>query len=339
MRKAREAIHTVSTAAERSNKSLSSLQEAAGEITALMGGIQSITEQTNLLALNATIEAARAGEADKGFAVVASEVKALTNQTARATEDLASRIQTLQSEVDRISANVSATKDAIETGETTLNTANDQIETAGVQMNNVVSSMAEVAQILDQQQGSAREISSHVSGMANPAKENSSTLDEISASMQESNDQLSESATKWFKTSSGRSLCQMAKIDHVLYKKRVVDTVLGRNDWKFHTVPDDHNCRFGEWYDNISDPGLQKLEAFQSLKAPHHNVHATAAEALKSVEKGDNKGVVRWASGKRSGIEFEDWSSHKLDTNHPASVPGVLLSETVPVRMRFLSCG
>lgn len=199
--------------------------------------------------------------------------------------------------------------------------------------------MAEVAQILDQQQGSAREISSHVSGMANPAKENSSTLDEISASMQESNDQLSESATKWFKTSSGRSLCQMAKIDHVLYKKRVVDTVLGRNDWKFHTVPDDHNCRFGEWYDNISDPGLQKLEAFQSLKAPHHNVHATAAEALKSVEKGDNKGVVRWASGKRSGIEFEDWSSHKLDTNHPASVPGVLLSETVPVRMRFLSCG
>ena len=293
MKKARQAMQTVSTAAERSNESLSSLQEAAGEINAVMGVIQSIADQTNLLALNATIEAARAGEAGKGFAVVASEVKALANQTARATEDVASRIQTLQSEIDRISANFSATREAIETGETTLNTANDQIETAGAQMNNVASSMAEVAQILDQQQGSAREISGHVSGMADLAKQNSATLDDISASMQESNDHLSESATKWFKTNSGRSLCQMAKIDHVLFKKRVVDTVLGRNGWKSHEVPDNHNCRLGKWYDSISDAGLQKLEAFRTLNTPHHDVHAAAVDALKAVEKGDNKSALK----------------------------------------------
>jgi methyl-accepting chemotaxis protein len=73
------------------------LSEHAKSIESILGLIRDIAGQTNLLALNATIEAARAGDAGRGFAVVAQEVKSLANQTARATDDIAAKIASIQS--------------------------------------------------------------------------------------------------------------------------------------------------------------------------------------------------------------------------------------------------
>lgn len=84
--------------AEKANQIVSKLGESSQEIGEVIKVITSIAEQTNLLALNATIEAARAGEAGKGFAVVANEVKELATQTAKATEDISTKIQTIQSD-------------------------------------------------------------------------------------------------------------------------------------------------------------------------------------------------------------------------------------------------
>ncbi len=86
------------SAADATNATVSKLGASSREIGDVVKTITSIAEQTNLLALNATIEAARAGEAGKGFAVVAGEVKELAQETARATEDISRRVESIQAD-------------------------------------------------------------------------------------------------------------------------------------------------------------------------------------------------------------------------------------------------
>jgi methyl-accepting chemotaxis protein len=83
--------------AGRTNSRIGELSAAAARIGDVIQLIDTIAGQTNLLALNATIEAARAGEAGRGFAVVASEVKALAEQTAKATGEISQQITGIQS--------------------------------------------------------------------------------------------------------------------------------------------------------------------------------------------------------------------------------------------------
>ncbi|BEL09260.1 methyl-accepting chemotaxis protein [Actinoplanes sichuanensis] len=97
---------------------IAELRDSTAKITDVVQLIATIAEQTNLLALNATIEAARAGETGKGFAVVAGEVKELAQETARATEDVTSRVAAIEADtaravtaIDAISARIAQVND------------------------------------------------------------------------------------------------------------------------------------------------------------------------------------------------------------------------------------
>ncbi|WIW47022.1 HAMP domain-containing methyl-accepting chemotaxis protein [Bradyrhizobium sp. 62B] len=99
--------------AGRTNDHVGELARAAGRIGDVVELISQIAGQTNLLALNATIEAARAGEAGRGFAVVASEVKALAEQTAKATGEISQQISGIQAATDESVGAIKAIGDTI----------------------------------------------------------------------------------------------------------------------------------------------------------------------------------------------------------------------------------
>ncbi|MCG8561682.1 MAG: methyl-accepting chemotaxis protein [Hyphomicrobiales bacterium] len=137
-------------ATRSTDEKVAGLAESARKIGEVLSLIQDIAEQTNLLALNATIEAARAGDMGKGFAVVASEVKTLANQTAGATEEIASQIGAIQS----------ATGDAV-----------DAIKEIADTMEKVNGNTAAISAAVEQQGMSTSQISANVQQVATATQE------------------------------------------------------------------------------------------------------------------------------------------------------------------------
>lgn len=281
-----KAIGEISSTSRETSQSLSDLNEAASQIGEFLSVIQSIADQTNLLALNATIEAARAGEAGKGFAVVASEVKTLASQTGKATEDIAQRIEALTTGMQTIQAAIQSSEGAVQNGEEAIGAANEIMHSIDSMVANVSQRVTQITEILHQQKDASHEIARNVS---NVADSNSSTVDRLAVMqkiLRDSNDQFSETAKTLFDANSFKSMCEMARIDHVMLKKRIVDTVTGQDTWTSAELPDHHNCRLGKWYDAISLESIRSHPVFKKLDAPHKAVHDAGHKALKAMEEG-----------------------------------------------------
>lgn len=125
---------------------IANLQESAAQISDIIRLINDIAEQTNLLALNATIESARAGEAGKGFSVVASEVKNLATETAKATEEIGQKIQTLQHETNVTTETVSKIAEMVRKMNEASTTVASTMEEQSVATQDIARNITEVSE-------------------------------------------------------------------------------------------------------------------------------------------------------------------------------------------------
>jgi methyl-accepting chemotaxis protein len=166
--------------ARRTNAVVEGLAAGTQKIGEVVTLIQNIASQTNLLALNATIEAARAGEHGKGFAVVASEVKALANQTAKATEEISAQVQGIQN----------ATGDAV-----------NAIQAIGGTITEIDAISNEIATAVEQQGLATREISGNVQQAADGTRNVNNSIVSVSRTSEEAG----QAASKLLEAANGLS--------------------------------------------------------------------------------------------------------------------------------------
>ena len=268
------------------------LSEASSKIGDVLDLITQIANQTNLLALNATIEAARAGDAGKGFAVVASEVKNLANQTAKATEDISGRINQLQSEIQGINEGMEKSSKAVEEGSSVVQGAGLEMSQVSEQVNGVTTRMQDINTILAQQTEAFREVSGGVHAIADLSSKNAVTIDEVADAVDASNLVIAERMEVWASIKTSRALVEMAKIDHVVFKKSVTDTLMGRKDLRPDDLSSHKSCRLGKWYLTIEDPAIRQSPYYSELDPPHQRVHDCGKEALQHFWNGDKDAAL-----------------------------------------------
>ncbi len=149
---------------ERSNVLVQGLAQSSQKIGEVVNLINDIASQTNLLALNATIEAARAGDAGKGFAVVAGEVKALANQTGKATEEIAQQIASIQSDTAEAVTAIKAISDTISEISSISTVIASAVEEQGA-------ATQEIARNVQQAAGGTQQVTGHIGDVSAAAEE------------------------------------------------------------------------------------------------------------------------------------------------------------------------
>ena len=172
-RVAREAVDQARNTTER----VSELSKAATRIGDVVELINTIAGQTNLLALNATIEAARAGEAGRGFAVVASEVKALAEQTAKATGEIGQQITGIQAATEQSVGAIKDISDTIEKLSEISSTIAAAVEEQGAATQEISRNVTQAAQ-------GTQQVSSNITDVQRGASETGSASSQVLSAAQ-----------------------------------------------------------------------------------------------------------------------------------------------------------
>lgn len=157
-----EAIQSLTGKTQDTAQRIEQLGSGINQISSVIDVIRGVAEQTNLLALNAAIEAARAGEQGRGFAVVADEVRTLANRTTKSTEEISSKVESLQRDAASAVANMLENRDLANETMEVANKAGSALDSITNGVSQIASMTMQIASASEEQSSVAEQINQSI---------------------------------------------------------------------------------------------------------------------------------------------------------------------------------
>lgn len=245
--------------------------------------ITRIAKQTNLLALNATIEAARAGEAGRGFAVVAAEVKSLSQQTSAATDTIRGQINELTQSFTEMLRTLAQSQASVSSVVATAQDVRTDFDGIDHEWHTVSQGVGELAAAMTQEKSAVDLITRNMCRVRDKSDDSFAAITRLADQSDRNLALIEDWRAQLANENIENKVLYLAKADHCLWKKTLLDMALGRANLRSTDLADHGACRLGRWY-RTSRERFQHLPAFRAIERPHRDVHDFGIAAARCFE-------------------------------------------------------
>lgn len=273
---------------------VSTFENDLKKVNSIANSISDIADRISLLSLNASIEAARAGDSGKGFAVISSEIKKLSESAKNTVKDVKDNLGHLNITTTETFSLLNTTIDKFKNEQSDLDKVVIAIEEVNDCLNKTVDNIKIVTDSVEEQFNSTKEICNSIYEI----KDQTNSIEAMCKKTAKDIFKLSQFTNKVRidsinsnKTLSDREKIEIYKVDHLIWKWRIYNMLLGIFKVDINIAGDYRNCALGKWYYSIlgdeSDNKLKYDKNFIKIESLHINLHNLAKDAAIEYSKGD----------------------------------------------------